>query len=107
MDLKSFLVWATTAGASFLAYFIVNKITEKGTPSTWSAWTVRVLAYAISGIIATLAFLVLVVMQYQSPPETTRAWIEQIFVVATTAFGLATIIHGEQRLSREVRKLQP
>jgi len=107
MDLQKFLVWLTTAGAGVLSYWIVNQITAKGKPSTWSAWTVRVVAYAISGSIAILAYLALVAMQYQAQPVDARSWIEALFVVAATSFGLSTMIHGADRLSRNERQRQP
>jgi hypothetical protein len=107
MEFRPFLAWLSTAGASIVAYIIINKLTEAGKPSTWSAWTVRLVSYAISGGIAILAYVGLVLMQYQAEPVNTRAWIEALFVVATTSFGLSTIIHGKERLSRAERVRRP
>jgi hypothetical protein len=105
MDLKTFLSWAAEVGAAYLGFWIIERITLEGPPSTWSALQKRLMAYAITAGLATIAFLALIAMQYTPAPATARGWIEAIFLVSTTAFGLGQIIHGGTKLDRGKRAM--
>ncbi len=95
MELSAFLPWLTTVGAGLLAYWLINEIPQF---SQQSPVAKRRLAYVLSAVIAILAYLAMVGMQYTPAPETWRAWIESLFLVGTGAFGLSQLVHGERDL---------
>lgn len=99
MELKDFLTWATTAGAAWLTYHLINSVPALAGLGPRAK---RRVAYALSGGIAVLAYLIMVEFGYVAAPAGDwHAWAETLFAVATSAFGLATIIHGERDLPVE------
>lgn len=98
MELRDFLVWATTAGAAILAYKLIEEVRAL---SELGPRAKRRAAYALSGGIAVAAYVAAMQFGYVPTPANWRAWVEALFVVATGAFGLATIIHGERELPTE------
>jgi hypothetical protein len=101
MGLKEFLSWLMEFGASYLGFWIVEKVTETGPASAWSVLEKRIAAYGTTGLIAILAFLASIAMQFQPLPGDWRAWVQALFVVATSAFGLATLMHGLKAKNRQ------
>jgi hypothetical protein len=98
MELEKILVWVTTPGAAWLAYWLINNVawlSAKG-PRAKRFW-----ACGISAGLAIAAYLAQIAMQYQPAPVEWRAWIEALVLVGTTAFGLATLIHGAKDLPAE------
>ena len=100
MTLKAALVWVRQIGASAVTYFVIDRIPGL---KDQVPWVKRIAACAISAAIAIVAYLVQMAMLYEQVPGDVRAWIETLFLVGTSAFGLATLIHTAD-LVRKARK---
>jgi len=61
----------------------------------------RLASIAASMILACAAYLLLVGFGYESNPGDGLAWFQQIFEVATKAFGLSQLIHGVLDLNKK------
>jgi len=97
MELKEFLVWFTTAGAAIAAFYLVEKIARL---AELPAEPKRIAAFALAGGLAVAAWLAQVGLAYIPAPVGWVAWVEQVFAVATAAFGLSQLIHGRAVLSK-------
>lgn len=98
MELKLFLAWLTTAGAAWLTYKLIDEVPalkELGPKAKRRA------AYVLSAVIAILAYLAQMPFGFVAVPAGWQAWAQALFLVGTSAFGLATIIHGESDLPAE------
>lgn len=99
MELWGFLAWLVKYGAGAIAYVLVDRVPRLvALPPT----TKRIAAAAIAGAIAIIGYLLQLTMLYEPAPVGVRPWAEMLFLVATSAFGLATIIHAKD-LEREKR----
>jgi len=96
MELKEFLRWAVSGGgAGIIAYFLLGK---------WAWFTAqtaehkRYLALAATFLLADAFWLAMVFAGYDVMPAGALGWVEQLFLVGTTAFGLSQVIHGARDL---------
>jgi uncharacterized membrane protein HdeD (DUF308 family) len=89
MQLKDVLLWLTTAGAGYIAYWAVGQYGAQ-----WSATAKRWAAYGVAAVIALAAYLVQIPLGYVVAPVGATAWIETLFGVAFAASGVSQIIHG-------------
>ena len=90
MELLAFLTWVVKFGAGIIAYLIVDRVPALvALAPTWK----RIAACGIAAAIALLGWLAQIAMLYEPAPVGARPWIEMIFLIATSAFGLATLIH--------------
>ena len=96
MELKEFLRWAVSGGgAGIIAYFLLGKW------AWFSAQTAehkRYVAIAATFLLADALYLALVFAGYDAMPVGVLGWVEQLFLVGTTAFGLSQVIHGARDL---------
>ena len=100
MELKDFLLWLTTIGAGTISYELMEHVAWLAArPSDHKRWW----AYGIAAIIAMLGFLAAVGLGYRVAPVGGTAWVESLFTVATTAFGLGQLIHGAAVLRARAR----
>ena len=90
MELLAFLTWVVKFGAGLFAYFIVDNVPAL---VRLQAIPKRIAACGIAAGIAILGWLAQIAMLYEPAPVGARPWIEMIFLIATSAFGLATLIH--------------
>ena len=96
MELKEFLRWAVSGGgAGVLAYWLLSKWPWF---SAQSAERKRYVAIAATFLLADALYLALVFAGYDAMPVTALGWVEQLFLVGTTAFGLSQVIHGARDL---------
>lgn len=89
MELRTFLDWIITGGAGVLAYLFMGWITWL---KNLAPKPKRIAAFAISAVIAMVGYTAAVFAGYQEIPVG-FGWVEKLFLMATTAFGLATLIH--------------
>ena len=96
MELTEFLRWAVSGGgAGIIAYFLLGKW------AWFSAQTAehkRYVAIAATFLLADALYLALVFAGYDAMPVGVLGWVEQLFLVGTTAFGLSQVIHGARDL---------
>lgn len=95
MELGEFLPWVTTAGAGVAAYWLMEEIEAL---AELAPQMKRRVACVISAALAMGAYLAMIGMGYAVMPAGARGWIEALFAVATGAFGLSQMVHGERRL---------
>ena len=98
MELRLFLTWIISGGgAGYVTYWMMEQFAVltnlKPKPK-------RVVAFALSAALAMVGFGLAVAVAYIETPGTALGWIERLFAVGTTAFGLATLIHTKD-LSNE------
>lgn len=94
MELEAFLTWLVSSpGASAAAYFIIKKV-----PWFWSLseQNLRLVAFALSAVIAMAAWDASVALGYVPAPTEVAGWATQLWYIATSAFGLATLIHTNE-----------
>jgi len=91
MELRAFFAWIISGGgAGILAYLLINEI-------EWLASlppkTKRVAAFAISALIAMGIYTLAALIGYQELPVSGLAWVESLFLIGSTAFGLSQLVH--------------
>jgi len=96
VELREFLQWVVSGGgAGAIAYWALGR-------SSWyarqSAERKRYVAVLASFVLADIFWLALVAAGYTAAPVNTLGWVEQLFLVGTTAFGLSQVIHGAREL---------
>ena len=96
MELQAFLQWVVASGgAGIITYFALAEIEAlanlKPEPK-------RYVAIGISAVLAVGAYLAMVGMNYMPAPQEWTGWVEQVFLYATTGFGLSQIIHARADL---------
>jgi hypothetical protein len=92
MELKDFLLWVSTIGAGTISYEMMEHVAWLAArPTQGKRWW----AFGIAGLVAMLGFLAAVGLGYRVAPVGATAWCESLFAVATTAFGLGQLIHGQ------------
>ena len=99
MEMIEFLRWVMSpVGAGILAYWIVGKINDKNMTELQE----RLVAYAISAALAMVGYgLILAVYPGEAVlPQGWRDWARTLFSIGSSAFGLATLIHGIKKLGR-------
>lgn len=97
MELREFLAWLTSGvGAGIAAFFLMEKVSYfRNLPPEPK----RYAAIALNALIACGAWSLGVAVGYQAAPIGGLAWVEQLFLVGTTAFGLSQVIHARAALS--------
>lgn len=96
MELKEFLRWAVSGGgAGIIAYFLLGKWPWF---AAQTAERKRYLALAATFLLADACWLLMVWAGYDAMPVNALGWVEQLFLVGTTAFGLSQVIHGARDL---------
>ena len=98
MELQTFLEWVIASGGAGIATFFL--IQEVKALATLAPAPKRYAAIAISGGIAVAAYLAMVLMGYAPTPQAWNTWVEQVFLYASTGFGLSQIIHGTVALAK-------
>ena len=94
MELEAFLAFLVSSpGASAAAYFIIKKV-----PWFWSLSeaNLRLVAFALAAVIAMAAWGASVWLGFTPMPAETLDWAQQLFLIGTSAFGLATLIHTNE-----------
>ena len=96
MELRTFLEWiVASGGAGIITYFLFAEIRAlvelKPAPKRYAA-------FGISAVLAAGAYLAMVGMGYAPAPQAWNGWVEQVFLYATTGFGLSQIIHAKADL---------
>jgi hypothetical protein len=96
MELKAFLQWAVSSGgAGIIAYFLLGKWPWF---AAQDAERKRYVAIAATFLLADALYLAMVFAGYDVMPAGALGWVEQLFLVGTTAFGLSQVIHGAREL---------
>ena len=96
MSLNEFLRWGTSSGgAGIIAYFLLGKWAWF---SAQTAERKRYLALAATFLLADALWLAMVFAGYDVMPAGALGWVEQLFLVGTSAFGLSQVIHGARDL---------
>jgi hypothetical protein len=95
MDLKDFLVYASTAGAGTLAYGLMELVPGLASMDPRSK---RRVAMLLSAGVAIAAFGAEVLMGYVAKPASPQAWFELLFGIGAASFGLNQVLHGELKL---------
>ena len=98
MELRAFFAWIVSGGgAGILAYLLVNGV-------EWLASlppkTKRIAAFAVSALIAMGIYALAAFAGYQELPVSGMAWVENLFLVGSTAFGLSQLIHVKDLKTR-------
>jgi len=107
MELKLVLAWIVSGGgAGILAYLIIDWI--RGLKSL-APKPKRIVAFALSAVIAAGTWTAGAFVGYQEMPLTALAWVEKLFLVGTSAFGLSQLIHirdlpAVRRVTKRVKK---
>lgn len=92
MELAAFLALLLNGLSSTAAWYLIDHVKML---MALEPDTKRYVAYAISAVIAILAYLGLIVIgEKPAPVGGVVSWVEQFFYVGTAAFGLATILNG-------------
>ncbi len=96
MELQALLLWLVSKGAFAIAFALMEWLPWPWFQALLPRWK-RVAAFALTGVIAIGAYLLQIVMLYEPAPGAWpadwRAWVAKLVVVATSAFGLATLLH--------------
>lgn len=91
MELRAFFAWIVSGGgAGILAYLLINGIEWL---ASLSPKPKRIAAFAISALIAMGIYTLAAFAGYQELPVSGMAWVESLFLVGSTAFGLSQLIH--------------
>ncbi len=94
MELKVFLAWVMSPiGAGILAYILIEQV---GFLKALMPKSKRIAACAISAVLAIGAWFALTSLMAEPWPVTAWEWIAKLFFVGTSAFALATLIHGNK-----------
>ena len=104
MPLGQFLIWVVKYGAGVAAYFLVDKV-----PALVRLDPIpkRIAACAIAAAIAIVGFLAQLAMRYETAPVDVYAWIEMLWLIGTSAFGLATFIHTKDLKKEPAQPVAP
>ena len=113
MTLREGLLWLMGAGAGVLAFWVLERV-EHSAPDgpawflrlrTWylslGAEDKRWTAFAVTGLIAVVAWLLALAMGYSQTPGPWRAWVEEIFTVVASAIVASQVAHGRIALRRK------
>ena len=96
MELSELLSWVISGGgAAVVAYFLIERVAAL---KALAPEAKRYVAIALSAVLAVGAWFCAAAMGYAAWPVGANAWIEQLFLIATSAFTLSQIIHGAARL---------
>ena len=100
MSLEAFLAWVLTSGGAAVVSYVLMTQLEKIPEFNPSAELKRYLSFVFAMLIAAGAFALTVELGYAEEPAGAQAWIEQLFLVMTTAIGLQQVIHARRDLSK-------
>jgi hypothetical protein len=92
MELQAFLAWVISGGAATGAYFLVEKVKWLAALAPESK---RWAAFGVSALLAMAAYTVAAFCGYEALPGSFLAWVEILFLVGTSSFGLATLLHAK------------
>jgi len=94
MELHEFLAWIISGGgAGVLAYLLMGQVAGL---ASLAPKCKRAVTFLLSAVLAMAAYTVAAYAGYQDPPQTGFVWVEKLFLVASTSFGLATLIHTRE-----------
>lgn len=97
-ELSDLLMWATTAGAGVLAYFLMDEIAAL---IVLGPKLKRFVSFAMTGIIALAAWGLQILMAYAEAPVGWRSWIEAIVSIVAAAIVVAQGVHGLRDLPNQ------
>ncbi len=96
MELQEFLRWVVSGGgAGIIAYYILSRWEWY---ARQNAERKRYLAILVTFVLADVFWLAMVWAGYNAAPANALGWVEQLFLVGTSAFGLSQVIHGARDL---------
>jgi len=96
MELKELLRWVVSSGgAGTIAYYILSRVRW---PDSVGSEAKRYVSIAVTFLLADVCWLLMVWAGYDAMPMNALGWVEQLFLVGTTAFGLSQVIHGARDL---------
>jgi len=113
VTLREGLLWLMGAGAGVLAFYALDRLESsvRQTPRWFVAmrsWYLllgsedrRWTAFALTGVIAVVAYLLALLMGYVAAPGLWRAWVEELFSVIAAAIVASQIAHGRVALRRK------
>ena len=90
MQLEAFLRLAMTVLAGAFAWYLIDRIKWF---ATLQPDTKRLVSYAFSAAIAIVAYLGLIGIGAEPAPVGVVTWINALFTVGTSSFGLATLLN--------------
>lgn len=100
ITLASVLTWiASGGGAIIIANWLLEHVRFL---IELQAEIKRIVAYALTGTLATVGYALSVWASYVPLPVGFQAWLEALFPIAATAVGLGQIIHGRTKLSKKI-----
>ena len=92
MELREVLRWVVSGGgAGVLAYYIIARIKW---PAEYPSERKRWITLAVTFGLADISFVLMTLVGYEAIPLTALEWVEHLWLVGTTAFGLAQMIHA-------------
>jgi hypothetical protein len=92
MELKEVLRWIVSGGGSgIIVYLVMAKIKW---PETFPSEAKRYITIASTFVLAAICYALLVWAGYDPVPQNGLEWVEHLWLVGTTAFGLAEMIHA-------------
>ena len=94
MELQAVLTWmASGGGAGIVTYALLDGVRFlAGLSAQAKRWVAILLSFAL----ASLAYSALVWLGYAVAPGAPQAWVEKLFLVGTSAFGLSQILHAHE-----------
>jgi len=98
-QLAEILRWlCTAAGCGTIAFAIIEYLPflQRLAPEPK-----RLASYVIAGGIAVSAYVIQILFGYAPNPGTPLAWVEALFGLLMSAFGMAELIHGRLVLSKK------
>jgi hypothetical protein len=112
MTFREGLLWLMGAGAGIVAFYLLDRLERSATFSqpwqrlrNWFALLApedkRWVAFAVTGLLAIIAYLLTLLMAYNAPPGDWRAWVEELFAVVAAAIIASQVTHGRVALRRK------
>lgn len=106
MTLRDALVWLTTVGAGVVTFWLLDNV-------RWlrklSEEVKRYVAFGLSALIADLAWLGLLAMQYALAPgpwpSAWRSWLEALFAAAAGAIITSQVLHARVKAQRVAKMI--
>lgn len=98
VTLEAFLTWVISRGGAALAgFYLVEHVAWF---SQFQSWPKRVIALAVTALIAWAAWAVLMAFTGQALPVSWQAWIDTLWTIGVTAGIGSTLVHGAVVLRR-------
>ena len=109
MTLRDAILWGLGAGSGVLAWYALHRL-ETSITMDWLVRTLRAwflslasddrrwTAFALTAVFAWAFYALSLVMQFQAIPRDWREWVQEMFLVASTAIIAGQIAHGKREL---------